>query len=80
MCKNCEHVIGTMGTSTQRNFLLRRWWVRTREVKPFVYSNGTVGAAVEFYVPIWAIPLEVFYNTIFGKVILEEVHCSCNKK
>ena len=49
----------------------RRWWISTRECSPVLYANGLVGACHEFYVPLWAWPLELIHKVIFGSTKIE---------
>jgi hypothetical protein len=60
-----EYVAGTVGP-----WYGRRLWVRTREVEPIHYKDGTVGARHELYTPLWAKPLDFIHGLIFGRVKL----------
>lgn len=53
--------------------IFTRWWLSTRPCKNAVQLNVGEGipACVEFYVPIWAWPLELLHRVVFGTVKLE---------
>jgi hypothetical protein len=57
-----EYIIGTA-----RSLPLSRWWLKTRPCK-LAIQLGPPGMrpVVEFYVPVWAWPLEIMYRLIFG--------------
>ena len=54
----------------QKPIILTRWWLKTKEVKAIVYPNNLIGASYEFYVPLWAWPLELLHRMIFKQTKL----------
>lgn len=55
-----------------RPLLLTRWWLNTRPCKNAVQINKGQGipACIEFYIPIWAWPLEWLHRLFFGSTRL----------
>jgi hypothetical protein len=60
--------------ATSRPAILCRWWLKTRVCKSAIQINSDQGipAVREFYIPIYAWPLELLYRLFFGKAILRE--------
>lgn len=56
------------GVAVSRPYIFCRWWLRTRKCTP----SQIGGASAEFYVPLWAWPLELMHRLLFGKATLQE--------
>lgn len=54
----------TIGKSLPRP--LCKWWLRTRDCKGQIPTDGWIHPAIEFYVPFWAWPLELLHRAFFG--------------
>ena len=51
---------------------LTRWWLKTRPCKNAIQMGPKdTPACIEFYVPLWAWPLELIHRLVFGRAVLK---------